>query len=275
MGWPEATLKSAMAQCNEQSGQLSACSVLTARSEQDMNDCAIPNRVAEPLDQCKSHYIIKLMSRLLICSNPIGLTVLPGCNPVQVGPGRATPSTGCGAPTDKLPASSVSFLKSGITGWTPVGCASENAGETLLNGAKYTPGGLTVEKCLNYCNTQGFTYAGLKNRNTCSCGKTLNTSKISASYACNLACEGDLNGMSPSRWSGFVSDVLCFSSEYCGAATRIAVYSGNGPVDIPTTSQVPTISQPPSQSTPGPVTSQPPVGGTVAKYGQVSLVSHP
>lgn len=229
MGWPEATLKSAMASCNDQSGQLSACSVLSARSEQEMNDCSIPNRVDEDLDGW--------------------LTQLPGCNTVQAGPGRASPSSGCGAPTTMLSKTEVSFLENGITGWTPVGCASENNGETLLNGAKYTPGGLTVEKCLNYCNSQNMPYAGLKNKNTCSCGKTLNTSKVSASYACNLPCEGNLN-------------------QYCGAANRVAVYSGNGPVDIPSTSEAPPVSTPvytPPVSTP---VTQPPTGGTVAKYGQ-------
>ena len=53
MGWPEATLKAAMANCNDQGGQVSACSALTSRSEQEMNDCAVPNRVAESLDGCR------------------------------------------------------------------------------------------------------------------------------------------------------------------------------------------------------------------------------
>ncbi|KAF9044702.1 hypothetical protein BDZ89DRAFT_1191374 [Hymenopellis radicata] len=174
MGWPEATLRSAMAQCNDASGQLSACSVLSARSEQDMNDCAVPNRVEEELDGW--------------------ITELPGCNPVQPGPARATMASGCGAPTSTLPASGVTFLKDGIPGWTPVGCASENNGETLLTGARTTLSSMTVESCLNYCNTQGYAFAGLKNTNTCSCGASLNTSKVSSSYACNLACPGDLNG---------------------------------------------------------------------------------
>lgn len=31
---------------------------------------------------------------------PTGLDAMPGCNPVQGGPGRATPATGCGATTE-------------------------------------------------------------------------------------------------------------------------------------------------------------------------------
>lgn len=29
----------------------------------------------------------------------LGLSALPGCNPIQAGPGRAVPNSGCGAPT--------------------------------------------------------------------------------------------------------------------------------------------------------------------------------
>ena len=106
-------------------------------------------------------------------------------------------SSGCGAPTTIEAKNAVSFLKQDIPGWTPVGCASEASNETLLNGARTTIAGMTTEKCVNYCNQQGFVYAGTKNRNTCTCGKTLNTSKVSSNYACNLACDGDLNRTSP------------------------------------------------------------------------------
>ncbi|CCA72282.1 hypothetical protein PIIN_06216 [Serendipita indica DSM 11827] len=154
-------------------------------------------------------------------------------------------SSGCGAPTTFEAKNDVSFLKKDIPGWTPVGCASETSNETLLNGARMTITGMTIEKCVNYCNQQGFTYAGTKNRNMCTCGKTLNTSKVSSNHACNLACDGDLN-------------------QYCGAVNRVAVYSGNGPVDIPTSTEVPPT------STSGPTTSSPPQAPAplVTHYGQ-------
>lgn len=67
MGWPEDVLKQAMAQCNDQGGQVSSCPVVTSRSEQDMNDCAQPNRVAEQIDGCE--FMSTLFEPLdLICS---------------------------------------------------------------------------------------------------------------------------------------------------------------------------------------------------------------
>uniref|UniRef100_A0A0W0G5L6 Carbohydrate-binding module family 1 protein n=1 Tax=Moniliophthora roreri TaxID=221103 RepID=A0A0W0G5L6_MONRR len=227
MGWPADTLKAAMAQCNDASGQISACPVLTSRSEQEMNDCAVPNRVEEDLGGW--------------------LTELPGCNPIYKGPGRAPLTTGCGAPETVLPKDTVTFLKSDISGWTPVGCASENNGETLLSGAKTTIAMMSVEKCLNYCNTQNLSYAGIKGT-ACSCSNSVNTSKFSKSYACDKVCTGD-------------------SNEFCGSDNRIAVYSGKGAIELPPEPSATSPSNPPT-STP----SNPGGGGgggaTVPKWGQ-------
>ncbi|KAL0577271.1 hypothetical protein V5O48_004728, partial [Marasmius crinis-equi] len=223
MGWPAQTLKNAMAQCNDQGGQVSACPVLTTRSEQEMNDCAVPNRVEEDLGGW--------------------LTQLPGCNPVYPGPGRAPYPTDCGAPTEAIPKSNVTFLVSNIPGWTPVGCASENSGEKLLTGPSTTNNMMSVESCLNYCNGQGQSYAGIKN-NVCSCGNTINTSKFSSSYACDVVCTGNVN-------------------QFCGAVNRIAVYSGKGAVDLP-----PQTTLPPTTTITGGGPTSNPTGPTVPKWGQ-------
>ncbi len=58
MGWPEDTLRQAMAQCTDYGGQISSCPVLHTRSEQDMNDCAVPPRVDEVVDGCERTHIL-------------------------------------------------------------------------------------------------------------------------------------------------------------------------------------------------------------------------
>ena len=172
-------------------------------------------------------------------ATPPGLEKLPGCNPVQPGPNRATPVTNCGAPTEMLPTSAVSFLKK-VEGWQPVGCAAEANGQNLLTGGTSTDGSMTIEKCLNNCATKGFKFAGLKNKNTCSCGNSFDTSKVSSNYACNLPCAGD-------------------ASEFCGASNRLAVYNGGAPVSVPAPEPGPSTT---ANTSPGPT------GGTIPKYGQ-------
>lgn len=194
MGWPQDVLQQAMTQCTDQGGQISSCSVLHSRSEQEMNDCASPPRVEENVDGCTFFQ----PRRCVFTHQPtrcVGLTALPGCNPIQTGPANATPVSGCGATTATKAASAVSWLKKDIDGWQAVGCAAEPQGQNLLTGGTTTGGGMTVEKCLNNCATKGFKFAGLKNKNVCSCGNSFDASKVSSAYACNLACEGNLNGM--------------------------------------------------------------------------------
>ncbi|TRM65774.1 hypothetical protein BD626DRAFT_485779 [Schizophyllum amplum] len=224
MGWPEDVLKQAMAQCTDASGQISSCPVLTSRSEQDMNDCAVPPRVEEVFDGW--------------------LEELPGCNPIVSGPGPATPTSGCGAPTTTQSADEVSFLKTGIDGWEPVGCAAEPSGSTLLTGGTTTGGGMTIEKCLDSCASNSMQFAGLKAGNICSCGASLDTSKVSQNYACNIVCEAD-------------------GSEFCGAANRVAVYNSGTAVSVPPSSPT----SPTGSATTGPAA---PTGGsaTIPQYGQ-------
>ena len=68
MGWTGDSLDRAMAQCNDANG--GACNAVTTRSTQDMNDCAIPPLVNEPIDQ----WLTKLVS----CAFDKGLTWLTG-----------------------------------------------------------------------------------------------------------------------------------------------------------------------------------------------------
>lgn len=51
MGWPQDTLQRAMDTCTDAGG--GNCGVLTTRSEQELNDCALPARVDEPINGCR------------------------------------------------------------------------------------------------------------------------------------------------------------------------------------------------------------------------------
>lgn len=120
---------------------------------------------------------------------------------------------------------------------------------------------MTIESCLSTCKSKGLRFAGLKNGNTCSCGNSFDTSKVSTNYACNIACKGDGGG----EYLIFhvVSGGCAFTdepdAEFCGAANRLAVYNSGAVVTVP-----------PSQpTTTAPTGSQPTGGATVAKYGQV------
>ncbi|KAL0950420.1 hypothetical protein HGRIS_010373 [Hohenbuehelia grisea] len=75
-GWKGDSLQRAMDQCNDFGG---ACPTLQTQSIDAINRCTQPSRVQEAYDGW--------------------LPSLPGCNPIQAGPAKATMVTGCGAPT--------------------------------------------------------------------------------------------------------------------------------------------------------------------------------
>lgn len=75
-GWKGDALQRAMDQCRDFGG---SCPTLLTQSEQAINSCRQQPRVDEVTEGW--------------------IPALPGCNPIQLGPGRAVQNTGCGAPT--------------------------------------------------------------------------------------------------------------------------------------------------------------------------------
>ncbi|EJT97083.1 WSC-domain-containing protein [Dacryopinax primogenitus] len=206
-GWAEDVLQSAIDQCTNLSGLVSDCPVVTVRTSDQMNDCAMPSRVEETVGGY--------------------LDALPGCNPVTPGPANAVPVANCPVPAI-LPKGEASFLKP-VPGWTALGCGLDEGPRILPN--RYTNGAMTVEACVDICATNGFTYAGLEWAQECWCGNTLDTTRL-GQYACDMPCQGD-------------------PSEFCGASSRLAVYSKGGAAPVSTSSSTAsTVAAPTSSSTP-------------------------
>ncbi|KAJ3512312.1 hypothetical protein NMY22_g15371 [Coprinellus aureogranulatus] len=76
-GWEGDALQRAMDTCTEFNGDPNYCKALTVQSDAEINKCRQEPRVEEPVDGY--------------------LKALPGCNPIQNGPGLATEVSGCGA----------------------------------------------------------------------------------------------------------------------------------------------------------------------------------
>jgi hypothetical protein len=84
-GWKDDSLQKAMDSCNQLSSApvMQKCNAIKDQTIQVGNSCTQKARVDENTNKW--------------------LSALPGCNPVQAGPGRATPGSDCGAPTTYLP----------------------------------------------------------------------------------------------------------------------------------------------------------------------------
>jgi hypothetical protein len=113
-GWDVDALQRAIDKCTQNSGVIEDCANdLELLSDAEMQQCSNPSRVDENIDGV--------------------LDTLPGCNPVQQGPGRATPQSNCGKTAPRiLSADQVGFIKKDIPKWDGVGCAQDNLQNRLL-----------------------------------------------------------------------------------------------------------------------------------------------
>ena len=87
----------------------------------------------------------------------VGITELPGCNPVWDGTG-AKPSC-VAAPTPGMKGTQEVLA----SGWTEVGCITEGTNGRALTGAQMVDAAArTKNKCAQFCQSKGFKLAGIE-----------------------------------------------------------------------------------------------------------------
>ncbi|WVF67574.1 hypothetical protein IAT40_002332 [Kwoniella sp. CBS 6097] len=87
------------------------------------------------------------------------------------------------------------------SGWDFVGCVTDGSARALP-ALTITRTAMTVDMCTNYCQTQGYTYAGLEEGNICYCDNSLkNGLGVSASsWTCATPCVGDNGQTCGGHW---------------------------------------------------------------------------
>lgn len=140
-----------------------------------MNSCHVPSQVDEPVSGT--------------------LDRLPGCNPVQSGPGNAQQQSGCGA-TTKISAPAWPYTDmTGSRRYKYLGCAQDANGRSrTLDGASRASDDMTIESCLDFCDDKGFRYAGLEYKRECWCGNDVADDRAPVTGilgVCEMPCQGD------------------------------------------------------------------------------------
>ncbi|KAF4975873.1 hypothetical protein FZEAL_7396 [Fusarium zealandicum] len=130
------------------------------------------------------------------------LDALPGCNPVQPGPERASP-VACDlkpAINDLGDAGLGTIFKPAVGdkvgAWAYFGCATEGVGFRALNKYAVSSNAMTIEYCTASCKAQGYLLAGMENTRECYCANVLTsgTSYLKAASCAALpkmACRGN------------------------------------------------------------------------------------
>ncbi|GAO48326.1 hypothetical protein G7K_2500-t1 [Saitoella complicata NRRL Y-17804] len=74
--------------------------------------------------------------------------------------------------------------------WDYLGCATDSvAARTLPVG--WSPGGMTLELCMNYCAAQNYTISGVEYAQECYCGNALQNGATLGASSCTMACGGN------------------------------------------------------------------------------------
>ncbi|KAI9813477.1 MAG: hypothetical protein M1827_004153 [Pycnora praestabilis] len=191
-GWDVPTLQQAVNQCTSDSGNLEDCPVFTLTSDNAATGCIIPPSINEQVSGV--------------------LTALPGCNPIQSGPGEAVSKSGCGAPTTVGQAETFFTDLTVTKGWEYLGCGTDSISDRILTGTSSSSDSMTVETCVDTCSSAGYSIAGLEYSSQCYCGNSLPSSGAPTPGVygnCMMKCSGD-------------------SGEYCGGAPFISLYQKCG-----------------------------------------------
>ncbi|KAI9759784.1 MAG: hypothetical protein M4579_002083 [Chaenotheca gracillima] len=196
-GWDVDLLQDAINTCTSGNtgyagqGDINDCAVLKAKFYDDdtMNGCILPPSVDETVDGV--------------------LKALPGCNPVQSGPAEAVEHSNCAA-TKKI--STPEYFFTDLTDtkkWEYIGCGSDVAfQDRTLSGASTSGDNMTIESCVDFCGTKGFSFAGTEFSDECYCGDSIPSDRMPTPGVpgdCTMACAGD-------------------DKEYCGGAQLISLY---------------------------------------------------
>ena len=140
--WNVSTLQAAVDNCTNLSGVIEECPYFDFITDTAAQACVIPPSINEQ--------VFGVMPNL------------PGCNVVQNGPAKSEAQSKCEAPTQIGPLQLPYVDLTGSEGFAYVGCGSDPGGQTrtLLGGQVNNATGMTVEYCVDYCVSRGFSVAG-------------------------------------------------------------------------------------------------------------------
>ncbi|KAG5760064.1 hypothetical protein H9Q72_011817 [Fusarium xylarioides] len=233
-GWDVKVLQQAVKECTDASGVIEKCPALIFFDDDAMNGCRVPVQVDE-----KTNGVLKS---------------LPGCNPVTFGPELATPVVGkaCNATKEisppKWPFTDVTNTKK----FRYLGYAKDSYGSRSLNMAQTSADNMTIESCLEYCEHQGYLFAGLEYGRECYCGNAVDKNKLpvkgqlgKCDALCSLPCRIQkikCDETQPCCQQCYKRDRACNIS-----SSRFRVYTRSSDPDLVA---APTRSEP---SEPGPV----------------------
>lgn len=188
-------LQNAVTNCNDPNGIMQNCPYFNFFTDAQSNACHAPDIVVEDIG---------------LTGN--ALNALPGCNPVQQGPGYAknyAPTCTIHPPVTQ----SLGNFKDVTSSlkWKYLGCGTDSVSARTFSYERDS-GVLTVESCIATCNAAGYSIAGMEYSTQCFCGNAVPSAAAplpNIPGGCSMKCGGD-------------------STEICGGPNALSLYQKCG-----------------------------------------------
>lgn len=172
------------------------------------DSCNIPNLVPEK--------IFGVLEKLPGNNPPTGWgqgESASSSSPSQTASTKSTTSVPSVSQTEtEATTTTVSATDSSSTGWSYLGCYSDNTSTRALTGIQFANlgiGKVTSTGCMEYCSNAGFSLAGTEYAGQCFCGNKMEGSSKLEADKCDMKCEGD-------------------ASQICGGSSALSVYEKDG-----------------------------------------------
>ncbi|KAG8798005.1 hypothetical protein FRC17_007582 [Serendipita sp. 399] len=84
--------------------------------------------------------------------------------------------------------------------WTGQGCFTDYLENRILPDRFYVPGGMTIEKCIEACSSNGYSYAGVEFANECYCGNGIAPWTFGAAIGCTMVRKSSFPPLAPADY---------------------------------------------------------------------------
>jgi WSC domain-containing protein len=204
-------LQTAVDDCLNLSGNIADCKtpdgnqVFDLFTDQECSNCRLPSFVNEQV------YGV--------------LPKLPGCNPLTSGPEMAVPAS---CPATPMGSASAYFTDLTTTKhWQYLGCGTDMINNRTFQGQSTTNDQMTVEKCVDFCSSNGYKYAGME-YSTQYASRSLSLIPfllLTEFYRCY--CDNSLpsdRAPIPGIMGNCLMTCAGNSNEFCGSAAALSIY---------------------------------------------------
>jgi len=142
-----------------------------------------------------------------------------------------TPSTNTTTPSPSASTTSTAPVPTSTTTpeetseWARLGCAVDSFDRILTGFSNLNFPELTIDKCLETCESRGFTYGGVQGGLECFCGNSLSRAYQYNSNNCDVPCPGDRSETCGGGWGLDLYQLVSDIPE-CPATTATATLGG-------------------------------------------------